>query len=163
VPPSLGTSIARALAMHAMRSLRVGLFLFVLTLLTLARPGRSRAAESAPSLPGFSTLGQVSVDKTGCPSCPAVITTDKRHRTFALASDSPFPVVLSGRVDVKCADGASYHVFLHSPHRGGPFQVVANSCVNLDSKEITLTVTSVGLAPADAERTVALIAYGSFG
>lgn len=35
--------------------------------------------------------------------------------------------------------------------------------MNLDSKEITLTVTSVGLASADAEHTIDLIAYGSFG
>jgi hypothetical protein len=54
-------------------------------------------------------------------------------------------------------------VFLNSPRRGGLFQVIPNSCVNLDSKEMKLTVTSVGLSPADAERTVALVAYGSFG
>lgn len=136
--------------------------LAVVTLLSIARPATSRA-ESAPSLPGFSTLGQIVIDKTGCPSCPATIATDKRHRSFALASDSPFPVVLSGRLEVTCANGSTYHVFLQSPRRGGPFQVVANSCTNLDTKEITLTVTSVGLAPADAERTIGLIAYGSFG
>ena len=128
----------------------------------LAQPSTSQAAEEAPSLSGFATLGQVSVDRTGCQSCPAVITTSKRHRMFALASDSPFPVVLAGRIDVTCADGSTYHHFLSSPRRGGPFQVLQNTCVNLDSKEITLTVTSVGLAPPDAERTVGLIAYGSF-
>jgi hypothetical protein len=141
--------------------IRAGLVLGVIVA-ALARPGTSHA-ETAPSLPGFSTLGQVSIDKTGCPSCPAVVATSKRHRAFALASDSPFPVILSGRIEVACADGTTYHVFLSSPRRGGPFQVVPNTCVNLDSKEITLTVTSVGLSPADAERTVGLIAYGSFG
>ena len=134
----------------------------VVMLLSLARPSTSRA-ETAPSLPGFATLGQVVIDKTGCPSCPATIATNKRHRTFALASDSPFPVVLSGRLEVTCTNGTTYHVFLQSPRRGGPFQVVPNACTNLDTKEITLTVTSAGLAPADAERTVGLIAYGSFG
>ena len=134
----------------------------VVVLLSLTRPSTSRA-ESAPSLPGFAPLAQVVVDKDGCSSCPLVIKTNKRHRVFALASDSPFPVTLSGRVDVTCANGVSYHVFLQSPNRGGPFQLVPNSCVNLDSKEVTMTVTSVSLAPADAERTVTVFAYGSFG
>lgn len=150
VPSSIAW-LARALGLLA-----------VVVLLSVGRP-RTSHAETAPSLPGFSTIGQVLVDKSGCPSCPAVLTTEKRHRTFALASDSPFPVVLSGRVDVTCANGASYHVFLSSPRRGGPFQIVPNTCPNLESKEITLTVSSVGLSPADAERSVALIAYGSFG
>lgn len=132
------------------------------TLLSVARPSTSRA-DTAPSLPGFATLGQVLVDKTGCTSCPLVLPTDKRHRAFALASDSPFPVTLSGRVDVTCGNGATYHVFLQSPHRGGPFQLLPNSCVNLETKDVTVTVTSVGLSPADAERKVAVIAYGSFG
>jgi hypothetical protein len=155
--------IALAQAMHAFRPWRAALFSFMPMLVGVTQPRISEAAEAAPSLPGFATLGQVSVDKTGCASCPATIATSKRHRAFALASDSPFPVVLSGRVEVTCGDGTTYHLFLQSPHRGGPFQVVRNSCANLDSKEITLTVTSVGLSPADAERTVDLIAYGSFG
>lgn len=154
--------------MHAFRSparhpLLGLLALFALVIVfSVARPRTSRA-EGAPSLPGFSTLGQVAIDKTGCPSCPRVISTDQRHRAFALASDSPFPVMLSGRLEVTCANGASYHVFLQSPRRGGPFQLVPNTCVNLDTKELTFTVTSVGLSPADAERTVSVIAYGSFG
>jgi hypothetical protein len=151
--------------MLAFRSWRVAVFLTSM-IAALIRPTTSEAAEpldTAPSLPGFATLGQVSVDKTGCPSCPATIATNKRHRAFALASDSPFAVVLSGRVEVTCADGTTYHVFLQSPRGGGPFQVVRNTCVNLDSKELTLTVTSVGLSPADAERSIALITYGSFG
>jgi len=138
-----------------------GAFLTV-TLLSVARPSIGRA-ETAPSLPGFSALGQVVVDKNGCSSCPHVLPTDKRHRNFALASDSPFPVMLSGRLDVTCANGTSYQVFLQSPRRGGPFQIVPNACTNLESKELTLTITSVGLSPADAERTITLFAYGSFG
>ena len=150
IPPSIAR-LARALGVLA-----------VVLSLSLARP-RPSHAESAPSLPGFATLGQVLVDKSGCPSCPLVLATEKRHRVFAFASDSPFPVLLSGRVEVTCAGGASYHVFLSSPRGGGPFQIVPNTCPNLESKEITLVVTSVGLSPADAERKVALIAYGSFG
>lgn len=135
----------------------------VVVLVSIGRPRASHAETTAPSLPGFSALGQVLVDKSGCPSCPAVFPTEKRHRTFALASDSPFPVVLSGRAEITCTNGASYHVFLSSPRRGGPFQIVPNTCPNLESKEISISVTSVGLSPADAERSVALIAYGSFG
>lgn len=146
----------------ARRLSRVFGLLVAVVLFSLARPSTSRA-ESAPSLPGFAALGQVSVDKSGCASCPRVIATEQRHRAFALASDSPFPVSLSGRIDVTCGNGATYHVFLQSPRRGGPFQLVPNTCVNLETKEITLTVTSVGLAPADQERSVAVIAYGSFG
>jgi hypothetical protein len=116
-----------------------------------------------PALPGFTGLGQVLVDKTGCASCPAVFVTSKRHRGFALASDTPFPISQSGRVDVTCTEGTTYHVFLYSPRHGGVFQLIPNSCVNFDSKEIKLTVTSVSLSPADAERSVALVAYGSFG
>lgn len=53
-------------------------------------------------------------------------------------------------------------MFLASSLRGGPFQVIPNTCSSLDSKEIKITVTSVGLSPPDAERSVALMAYGSF-
>ena len=124
---------------------------------------RAEGATELPALPGWTALGQVQLDKTGCPSCPAVFATNRRHRGFALASDSPFAISQSGRVDVTCADGSSYNVFLHSTRRGGLFQVIPNACVNFDSKEMKLTVTSVGLSPPDAGRTVALVAYGSFG
>lgn len=161
--------IARPAGMHhrsseraPRRQLHSLLFLLIVTLVCLSRPTVSRA-ESAPSLPGYATLGQVSVDKSGCSSCPLVLTTTKRHRTFALASDSPFPVSLSGALEVTCDDGATYQFPLRSPHRGGPFQIVPNTCANLASKEVKLTVTSVGLSPADAERSIGLIVYGSFG
>lgn len=133
-----------------------------LTCLSVAVPTSSRA-EDVPSLAGYATLGHVTVDKNGCASCPAVIRTSKRHRAFVIASDSPFPVVLSGRVDVTCSNGATYQVFLNSPRRGGPFQMIANTCVNLETKDLTFTITSVGLSPADAEQKIELIAYGSFG
>lgn len=135
----------------------VGLGLSVLLLMT-----PEVKAEEVPSLPGFASLGQVAIDKDGCASCPAIISTSKRHRTFALASDSPYPVMLSGRVEITCANGSTYHVLLQSTRRGGPFQLIPNSCVNLESKSLTVTITSVGLTPADAERTVTLIAYGNF-
>lgn len=131
------------------------------TLASFALPETSRA-EAPPSISGFSAIGQVSVDKTGCASCPAVFATSRRHRTFALASDSPFPMSPSGRFDVVCRDGSEYHVFLNSSPRGGPFQVIPNTCSNLDSKEIKISVTSVLLSPADQDRSVAIIAYGSF-
>ena len=129
--------------------------------LTIADQRTSRA-ESAPALPGFASLGQVLLDKDGCASCPVVFATSRRHRAFAFASDSPFPVNQSGRIEVTCANGSTYHVFLHSPLRSGLFQVVSNDCVNLDAKQVTLTITSVSLSPQDAERTVALLAYASF-
>jgi hypothetical protein len=134
----------------------------VAALFSIGGEGTSRA-EDAPPLAGFSPLGQVLLDKSGCPSCPAVFATNKRHRAFGLASDSPFPVSQSGQLDVTCTSGASYHYFLRPATRGGLFQLVPNMCVNLDSKEIKLTITSVGLSPPDAERTVTLVAYGSFG
>jgi hypothetical protein len=120
-------------------------------------------ADSPPALSGFAPLGQVVLDKNGCTSCPAVFATARRHRAFALASDSPFPVHQIGRVDVACANGSDYHVFLQSTVRGGPFQLVPNLCVNLDSKEVKVTVTSVTLSPPDEDRTVALMTYGSVG
>lgn len=120
-------------------------------------------ADTAPALSGFAPLGQVVIDKTGCSSCPVVFTTGKRHRAFAFASDSPFPISQTGRIDVACANGSSYHVFLQSPVRSGPFQLVPNNCVNLDTKQVTLTITSVSLSPPDLEKTVTLLAYGSFG
>lgn len=108
----------------------------------------------------WTPFGQVSLDKNGCGSCPATFPTPSRYRSFGLATDSPYAVTLNGRIDVTCADGGSYNVALRSAVRGGIFQQVPNSCVNLDSKEIKLTITSVSLSPPDAERTVALTAYG---
>lgn len=135
---------------------------FALTVAAVAAPSPGRA-ESAPALPGYAPLGEVRLDKTGCPSCPVTFSTDRRHRTFALTNDSPFPVVLAGRVEVTCANGSTYHVLLGSPRGGGPFQVVQNACTNLDAKSVSVDVTSVGLAPPDAERKVTLTVYGSFG
>jgi hypothetical protein len=143
-------------------ALKVPLVLGALALVSFAGQETSRA-DSAPAISGYSALGEVLLDKNGCSSCPAVYATSRRHRTFVLASDSPFPVHQVGRVDVTCANGSTYHVFLNSTVRAGPFQLVANNCVNLDSKEIKLTITSVGLAPQDAERTVTVFTYGSFG
>jgi len=132
------------------------------SLATLAVPNTSQA-DSQPAIAGYAGLGQVLIDKNGCASCPAVFTTGRRYRAFALVSDTPFPINQTGRVDVTCGTGTSYHVFLQSPLRSGPFQVIPNNCVNLDSKDVKLTITSVSLSAQDAEKTVALMAYGSFG
>lgn len=109
---------------------------------------------------GWAPLGKVTVDKNGCASCPATFPTPQRHRAFGIDSDSPFAVGLNGRFDVTCADGNTYDVPLRSATRGGLFQVLPNQCVNLDVKEIKLTITSVSLSPPDAERTITLNFYG---
>lgn len=119
-------------------------------------------AQGAP-LPGWAPIGQVQLDKSGCASCPATFSIPSRHRSFGLATDSPFPVTLSGRIDVTCANGSTYDVLLRSSPRAGIFQVVPSSCVNLDTKEIKLTVTSLSLSPADENRTVVLTVYGKIG
>jgi hypothetical protein len=127
---------------------------------SLAREDPSHA-QVVPS--GWAALGQVRLEKNACSSCPATFPTVNRHRNIGLSSDSPYPVSLSGRVDIKCADGTSYNVLLRSAARGGLFQVIRNSCVNLDAKEVGLTITSVSLSPPDADRTVTLSVYGSLG
>src|SRR5688500_1408595 len=71
-----------------------------------------------PPVPSWATVGQVRLDKDGCASCPAAFGTTIRHRGFALATDSIYPISLTGRVDVTCGNGTSYHVFLNSPARG---------------------------------------------
>jgi hypothetical protein len=117
-------------------------------------------AQGTPAPIGWALLGQVTLDKNGCVSCPAIFRTPNRLRAFGLASDSPFPISLSGRIDVTCTDGATYNLVLSSPARGGLFQIVPNSCVNLESKEIRLSTTSVSLSPPDAERAVVLSMFG---
>lgn len=109
---------------------------------------------------GRTSLGQVSLDKSGCASCPATFATPSRYPTFALASDTPFPINLSGRIDVNCTDGSRYDVFLSSPMRGGVFQTIPNLCVNYDSKSLKLAITTVGLSDPDKDRTVTLTALG---
>ncbi len=132
-----------------------------LAMTTLAGEDTSRA-DSQPALAGYAGLGQVLIDKNGCSGCPAVFTTGRRYRAFALVSDTPFPINQTGRVDVTCGTGTSYHVFLQSSVKSGPFQLIPNNCVGLDSKEVKLTITSVSLSAQDAEKTVALMAYGAF-
>lgn len=147
------------IVLHTAKLVAVGV---ALALSTLVGDARSQP-QSLPALANWTPLGQVVVDKSGCASCPATFATKRRHRNIGLASDSPFPVSLTGRIDVSCTDGTTYNVYLRSPLREGLFQVVPNTCANLDSKEVQLTVTSIDLSPPDAERSVALIAYGSFG
>lgn len=107
----------------------------------------------------WTPLGQVSIDKNGCASCPGTFPTTARNRTFGIGTDTPYAISLSGRIDVTCADNTTYNVALRSSVRGGIFQVIPNTCVNLDARSIALAVTSVGLSPPDAERTVALTVY----
>jgi hypothetical protein len=145
--------------LHTTKLVTVGV---ALALSSLAGDGRSQT-ESPPALANWTPLGQVFIDKSGCASCPATFATSRRHRAFGVASDSPFPVSLAGRIDVICEEGTTYSAYLRSPLSDGLFQIVPNACVNLESKEIQLTVTFVGLAPPDAARKVALIVYGSFG
>ncbi len=127
--------------------------------LVLSSHGRTEAQGGyAPS--GWTPLGHIVLDKNGCESCKAMFPTPQRHLAFALTSDSPFAVSLSGRVDVECADLSSYNVLLGSPLRGGVFQLVANSCINYDSTKVRLTITNVGLSSPDKERGIVIAAYG---
>lgn len=128
-----------------------------LVLGALATTGR---AEPPLALAGWTPIGEVHVDKRGCAPCSATFATARRYRSFGLTSDSPFALALAGRFDVTCADGATYNVLLHSPTTGGIFQLVPNRCVNLDTKKLEVTITSVSLAPADAERSIAIGLYG---
>jgi hypothetical protein len=112
---------------------------------------------------GWTALGQVTLDKSGCASCPATFPTTNRHRSFGLASDTPYPLNLSGRIDVTCADGTTYEVLLKSSGRGGLFQIVPNTCVNFDAKQIGVTTTTVSLSPPDADRKVNVTVYGRVG
>lgn len=121
----------------------------------------SLAVPSGAQVPyGWTPIGKATVDKNGCASCPVTIPTPSRHRSFGIDSDSPFSVALVGRIDVTCADGNTYNMLLRSATKGGLFQIFPNSCVNLDSKEIKLSITSVSLSPPDAERTVTLTVFG---
>ena len=129
-------------------------------LFSVAREQPSHA-QVVPS--GWVALGQVRLEKNACTSCPAKFQTTARHRTIGLSTDTPYPISLSGRVDVTCADGTTYNVLLRSSVRGGLFQTIRNSCVNLDAKEIGLTITTVSLSPPDADRSVALSVYGTLG
>jgi hypothetical protein len=109
---------------------------------------------------GWTPLGQVHLDKSGCTDCPGTFATPIRQRSFGLATDSPYAISLAGQVEVVCADGTTYLTLVRSATRGGLFQTIGNACANLDSKELRLTLTTVSLSPPDADRTVALTAYG---
>lgn len=117
-------------------------------------------AQIAPVPGGWSALGSVALDKNGCGDCPATFATPERQREFGLGTDTPYPVALSGHVEIVCANGSSYQVLVRPSRRGGLFQVVPSSCTNFDTKEIRVVLTSVSLSPPDAERTVTLTVYG---
>ncbi len=120
-------------------------------------------AENAPTLPNWTPLGRVLVDKGGCPSCPATFAVSGRHRFFGLVSESLYEVTPSGQIDVTCANDTRYNVFLQSAPRAGLFQIIPNSCPGWDTKEVKLTITSVNLSLPDQDRKVALFVYGRFG
>jgi len=118
-------------------------------------------AEGQPSLANWTAIGRVLVNKEGCSTCPATFATSRRHRTFGLTSDSFYPVMLSGRFDVTCSNGTQYNVLLQSSQRSGLFQTIANSCVDLETKDVKLTITSVGLTPKDSERSIEIGVHGT--
>lgn len=145
-----------------MRSVRRVFGQLAIVALVLVGYDTPSEAQLAP-VPSWTPLGQVRLDKEGCASCPAALRTSIRHRGFALATDSIYPISLTGRVDVTCGNGASYNVFLSSPARGGVFQVIPSSCMNFDVKEVKLTITSVSLSPPDVDRSALLTVYGTVG
>ena len=141
-------------------SLRRLLGMAAIALATFAIEDTSHA-DSQPAITGYAGLGQVFIDKNGCGSCPATFTTSRRYKGFALVSDTPYQINQTGRVDVTCEKCTSYHVFLQSTLRSGPFQLIPNNCIGNETKDIKLTITSVSLSAQDADKTVALMAYGS--
>jgi hypothetical protein len=123
---------------------------------------RTNEPLAAPQLPyGWTAIGQVTLDKSGCLECPATFPTASRPVTIGLASDSPFPISLAGRLDVNCTDGSTYDVFLNSPLRNGVFQFVPNHCVNYESTSVSLSMTTVSLSPPDEDRSVVLTVFGT--
>jgi hypothetical protein len=110
---------------------------------------------------GWTEVGHVVLDKSGCADCPATFSDESRPISFALTSDSPFPIDLAGRFDVHCADGSTYDEFLNSPRRRGIFQRVPNLCINYDSTSVTVSMTTVSLSPPDENRLVMLTVYGT--
>jgi hypothetical protein len=54
-------------------------------------------------------------------------------------------------------------VLLQTIPPGALSHLVPNTCVNLDVRELKMTVTSVRLSVPDEERTITVVAYGSFG
>lgn len=109
---------------------------------------------------GWTPLGQVVLEKNACAACPATFATPTRQRTFGLATDTPYPISLTGQVEIACADGTSYQILVRPAQRGGLFQTIGNSCVNLDSKELRLSLGSISVSPPDADRPVTLTVYG---
>lgn len=131
------------------------------TVLLVALLGLEQGRAQVTQVPGgWTALGNVTLDKNGCTGCPATFPTAERWRAFGLGTDTPYAVALSGQAEVVCGDGTSYQVLIKPARRGGLFQVIGNSCVNFESKELRLALTSVSLSPPDADRTVTLTAYG---
>ena len=116
---------------------------------------------AAPTPVGWTEVGHIVVDSAGCATCPATFPTESRPMAFALASDSPFPINLAGRFDVRCADGSKYNELLSSPSRMGIFQLVRNLCMNYESTSVTVSITTVTLSPPDANRRAGLTIYGT--
>lgn len=127
----------------------------------LAPPGVP-ARHVSPFFLGWKALGELHLTKDGCANAPCVLTIrpERRHRMFALATDSPLPVTLTGDVGITCGDGVTFSVFLQSSGAPGIFQVIGNSCNYLDVNELRLKVTSVGLLPGDGDHGVFITVYG---
>jgi hypothetical protein len=85
-------------------------------------------------------------------ACTADADLTWRHPTFALATDAPNGVTLSGRMVLTCADGGERTVFLPSIPAAGALATVGNTCPNFAAKRVRIVVESASIPGAESAR-----------
>jgi hypothetical protein len=110
----------------------------------------------------WNAIGHVAIKGTCANnSCGLVVHPPQRYRNVALSTDSTFPTVFAGNVTTTCTDGTQTQFLLRPSTGAGIFQMIQNTCVNFNMKDVTVQIDSVELSPEDASRGVVLAVYGA--
>ena len=121
-------------------------------------------ATAAPpqSLAGWTLLGSMRLEKSVCAlgACSMLLEPDRRFRSFALATDAPTPMLLTGKVTTTCTGGGPIVAALGSPNGRGVFQTVIKPCASQNVKTFGVDVASVEVAPRDETTGATLLVFG---
>lgn len=137
------------------------LFLLVCFALVSFMAGSASASGPGPFL-GYAALAELRVaracEKKGC---RAELQVGWRHPTYAIVTDSPTGVVLTGKMELVCGDGSDRTVLLPSPAAAGAAATFPNPCPNGDVRRAGIVVESVSIPGGDDTRGASLRVFGA--
>jgi hypothetical protein len=149
----------------AHRGVRLAILTAALALPLGAGPYSETSVAPAPmqSAGEWIAIGSMRLTKAGCAArpCAMIFQPSRRHGAFALATDTPYPMILTGSFTTTCIAATPVVIPLGSPTGRGVFQTVPNPCATRYVKTLAVDVASVTLAPQDDATGAVLTLFGS--